>query len=165
MEKIQKHFTLKNLIEFIKLQLAGNILFWGTMGGSFVGAEWLHWSDLRALVTASILAHIAFFIVDKEWVFNSETGQQKTAGEVVRFALFMGLNFFINIGIVMATKQFLGPDFVVDPLYVGQFAAGVFFTFWTYLGLKFWVFHDTHAHSLLVKRRPRRGRRTRKATK
>lgn len=152
MEQIKRQFTFKNLIEFIKLQLAGNILFWGTYLGYFVLDKWAGWQHLHALVTASLAAHVLFFIVNKEWVFNTDNDQQKTAAEAVRFAVFMGLNFFINIGIITWLDVFLG----VTP-YIGQFIAAMFFTVWTWLGLKFWVFrkvskHTKHA-SLYAKKR------------
>lgn len=146
MDKIKKHLTLKNIVQFIKLQLAGNVLFWGTYVGYFLLENILQWPDLRALVIASIVAHIAFFVVDKEWVFNSDTGSEKTTGEVMRFAVFMGLNFFINLAIITGVERYFG----ITP-YIGQFIAALFFTFWTYFGLKLWVF-DTHHHSLLTKR-------------
>ncbi len=152
MEQIKKQFTFKNLIEFLKLQLAGNVLFWGTYLGYFVFEQWAGWAHLPALVTASLIAHVLFFIVDKEWVFNTDTGREKTVGEAMRFAIFMGLNFFINIGIITGLDVFFG----ITP-YIGQFISAMFFTFWTWLGLKFWVFHSvspqTKQHSLYAKRR------------
>lgn len=152
MEHIKKQFTWQNLVQFIKLQLAGNILFWGTYLGYFVFEHWAKWPHMVALVTASLVAHALFFVVNKEWVFTSETGEQKTATEATRFIVFMGLNFFINIGIITGLDVFFG----VSP-YIGQFVAALFFTFWTWLGLKYWVFHrvhpHTHPHSFYVKRR------------
>lgn len=152
MEQIKKQFTWQNLVQFLKLQLAGNILFWGTYLGYFVFDKWAHWEHLPALVTASLIAHTLFFIANKEWVFSSETGEKKTMGEIVRFVIFMGLNFFINIVIITGLDVFFG----VTP-YIGQFVAAMFFTFWTWAGLKFWVFHasypHTSQHSLYAKRR------------
>mgnify|MGYP003439853904 CR=1 FL=1 len=154
-EKNKKKF-LKLAIEFIKLQLSANILFWGTIGGLFVLYDLLKWPQLAALATASIVAHVAFFIVNKEWVFDDNTGKRKTGGEVVRFVLFMGLNFFINLGIVMAASHYLSgieavasafPGFDPTP-YIGQVIAALFFTVWNFVGLKFWVFQDVKHHSL-----------------
>lgn len=147
MERIKKQITLANFVQFIKLQLAGNVLFWGTYIGYFVLHDVLDWRSITALVVASLAAHVAFFIIDKEWVFDTKTGKEKTTSEVVKFALFMGLNFFINLGIITGLERY----FDISP-YIGQFIAALFFTFWTYFGLKLWVF-DTHPHSLLTKRR------------
>lgn len=135
MEKFKKQFTLKNLIQFIKLQLAGNILFWGTYIGYFVLHELVHMSQLSALAIASIVAHAAFFVVDKKWVFHEGEGRRKTNVELTRFAIFMGLNYFINLGIITGLLYF----FDISP-YIGQFISAMFFTVWTFVGLKYWVF-------------------------
>lgn len=146
MEKIKKQFTLKNLIQFIKLQLAGNILFWGTYIGFFLLYEFAHWSQTAALAVASIIAHAAFFFVDKKWVFHEHEGRRKTRVELFRFIIFMGLNYFINLGIITGLSVY----FDITP-YIGQFISALFFTFWTFIGLKYWVF-----------RKPRRVRKAKK---
>ncbi len=137
---------IKYVVEFVKLQLTGNILFWGTMGGYFVLHELVRISDLPALATASIFAHVLFFIVNKEWVFDDKTGKRKTGQEVTRFVLFMGLNYFINLGIITGLQHY----FAISP-YIGQFIAGFFFTAWNFIGLRFWVFQEIQHHALNTK--------------
>lgn len=166
MEKIKNQFTLKNLIQFIKLQLAGNILFWGTLIGSFVFHEVLHWTEVAALVTASIIAHALFFIADKEWVFSEGGENRKSSDEIYRFVVFMGLNFFINLGIVTGVDSFLDKNPVdlglIDRLnngldinlYLAQFVSALFFTFWTFIGLKYWVFRKSKKRASHAKRKP-----------
>ena len=138
MKQRQKKTLIKRAIEFIKLQLAGNIVFWGTYLGYFVSDKLLHEPSLLALATASLAAHVVFFIVSRDWVFNAE-GTKKPARQIVRFAAFMGLNYFLNLGIIYALQQY----FHITP-YIGQFLSGLFFTFWSYVGLKFWVFEPEH---------------------
>lgn len=145
MEKIKKQFTLANLIQFIKLQLAGNILFWGTYIGFFLLHELAHWPELTALATASVIAHALFFIADSEWVFDEKGKRRKSPGELTRFVIFMGINYFINLGIIYGLSYY----FDITP-YIGQFIAGLFFTFWTFIGLKYWVFAEAHRHASLI---------------
>jgi putative flippase GtrA len=159
MNKRQKKSIIKLVIEFIKLQLAGNILFWGTYAGFFVFNALLGWKEIVALATASIIAHALFFLADKEWVFNDKTGKRKTSGEVVRFLMFMGLNYFINIGIIEGVRVYFG----ISP-YIGQFIAGWFFTFWTFIGLRYWVFREMRHQAITVHRVKRRTRHARKRT-
>lgn len=135
MEKIKKQFTVKNLIQFIKLQLAGNILFWGTYIGFFLLHELADMPEVSALALASIVAHAAFFVVDKKWVFHEGEGRRKTNTEITRFIVFMGINYFINLGIITGLSYY----FDITP-YIGQFISALFFTFWTFIGLKYWVF-------------------------
>lgn len=138
----------KAIVQFIKLQLAGNILFWGTYISYAVGHELLGWNSMLSIVIGSLAAHVLFFIANKNWVFDTKTGKRKSAQELVRFILFMGLNFFINLGIVTGLETY----FDITP-YVGQFVAGAFFAVWSYMGLKFWVFrsgqHAQH-HALTI---------------
>lgn len=166
MEKIKRQFTVKNLIQFIKLQLAGNILFWGTLIGSFIFHDVLNWTEFAALVVASIIAHALFFVADKEWVFNEGKDGRKSSDEISRFIIFMGLNFFINLGIVTSVDKFLDTNPVslgfidrlnqgVDAnLYIAQFVSALFFTFWTFIGLKYWVFRKTRKRVVHAKRKP-----------
>lgn len=135
MEKIKKQFTLKNLIQFIKLQLAGNVLFWGTYIGFFVLYEIAEQPEVLSLALASVVAHAAFFFVDKKWVFHEGEGRRKTGVELRRFIIFMGINYFINLGIITGLSHY----FDISP-YIGQFISAAFFTFWTFIGLKYWVF-------------------------
>lgn len=152
MDKIKSQFTLKNLVQFIKLQIAGNILFWGTLIGSFVLHEVLHWNEISALVTASLVSHFLFFLADRSWVFDEKGTQRKTGIELVRFAIFMTINFFINLLIITGVDAYLdshpinlalyrevGAEVDIN-LYLAQFAAAAFFTLWTFVGLKYWVF-------------------------
>lgn len=151
MNRTQKKSFWKFAIEFIKLQLAGNILFWVTYVGFFVLHGLLHWQDVPALATASLLAHLLFFIANKQWVFDDKTGKRKTGSEIIRFILFMGLNYFINLGIVAGLDNY----FNITP-YVGQFVAGLFFSIWNYVGLRFWVFQEMHHHAITVKPKRRK---------
>lgn len=137
MNRTQKKSLIATAIEFVKLQVAGNILFWGTYIGYFLLFELAEWGYMEALVTASLVSHFLFFIANKEWVFEDETGKRKTSIEAIRFALFMGLNFFINIGIITGLQQY----FDISP-YIGQFISAFFFTIWSFVGLKYWVFRD-----------------------
>ena len=161
MNRKQKKSLVKIVIEFIKLQLAGNILFWGTYIGYFLLHTLAGWPEVSALATASIFAHLLFFIADKEWVFDDKTGRRKTKSEITRFVMFMGLNYFINLGIITGLRVY----FDIDP-YIGQFIAGWFFTFWTFIGLRFWVFREMKHVAITVKK-PKRGNhgRARKQTK
>ncbi len=146
MTEKKKRKLLKYVIEFLKLQLTGNILFWGTYGGYFALHELMGIGETPALATASIFAHVLFFVVNKEWVFDDKTGKRKTSQEVTRFVMFMGLNYFINLGIITGLSHYFG----ISP-YIGQFIAGLFFTAWNYIGLRFWVFQEIQHPALNVK--------------
>lgn len=157
MKSKTKKSLWKSAAQFIKLQLAGNVLFWGTYLGYAFADNVLHTKSAWALAIPSILAHILFFILDKNWVFSEKTGTQKTTDEIVRFVTFMGFNYFLNLGIVLSLETYLG----LTP-YLGQFVASAFFTVWTWLGLRFWVFrHARHVrpHALTIETRKTNAKR------
>ena len=145
----RKKSIWQDVIQFVKLQLAGNILFWGGLLGTALCREVFHLSSVWALAVGSLLAYGVFFLVDENWVFSDKTGKRKTGGEIVRFIAFMGVNYFINILLVDWCGRLSGLN-----VYWSQFVVStVFFTFWNWLGLKFWVFrHGRHArhHALTI---------------
>jgi putative flippase GtrA len=147
MKKTKKKNLLKLLIQFVKLNLAANILFWGTYAGFAVFDRLLGWEELPALATASILAHILFFIVDKNWVFVDKTGRRKTRDELVKFAIFMGFSYILNIAIIRGLSEYAG----ISP-YIGQFIAAGFFVFWNFIGLRWWVFREMRHQAITVQR-------------
>lgn len=146
----QKTKTKKRLIrlaiDFVKLQVAGNVLFWGTYAGYWLLNNVYGWTELSALMVASSLAHVLFFIVDKEWVFVDKTGRRKPLGEVVRFLAFMGFNYVLNIAIIQSLWLYAG---IVPE--IGQFIAALFFTAWSFIGLRFWVFPVPQHHAVAVR--------------
>jgi putative flippase GtrA len=157
MSKKKNKGKFKLFIEFIKVQVAGNILFWVTYGSYFVFDAVARIPYPISFVMATIAGNIVFFMVDRQWIYNSHNGKRKSSQEIVRFILFMILNYFINLFIV----QLLKDTFDISP-YVGQFVAAAFFTVWTFLGLHFWVFHPDHTRhpALTISRRKKYARRT-----
>lgn len=143
-----KKSPVKNIIEFIKLQLAGNILFVGTLLGVAVADHILYTDPFWGLVGGSIVAHVLFFLVNKNWIFH--TSSRQGYGEILRFVIFMTFNFFLNIFLVsLLTRLILiqMPSVEGFEYYLGVIAAAVFFAIWSYIGLKFWVFTSTKPHA------------------
>lgn len=134
MKKLKKA-RLKLLIEFVKYNIAGTVFFWSTYLLFFVFETFLKWPPVQALAVASIIGHIFYFILDKEWVFSSDGSTKKSIGEFIRFAIFMTFNYLLNLFLVWALLTYAG----LSP-YLGQFVTAGFFVFWSYLGLKYWVF-------------------------
>ena len=142
MNKKTKKILLTRSVEFLKLQVAGNILFWGTFLGNTLLMEVFCWPSYLSLPVASIVFHGVFFVVDKNWVFSDKTGQRKTKSELFRFTVFMSFNYFLNLVIILGLEQQFGVS-----VHLGQFVASAIFAVWSYLGLKYWVFrYVRHAH-------------------
>jgi putative flippase GtrA len=150
MKTKRKKSLLKLLTEFAKLQLAGNIPFWGTYLGFMLFDKALGWEEFYALATATILANILFFIVDDKWVFANEKGKRKSSYEILKFIIFMSFSASLVFGITTLLSYF-----GISP-YIGQFISATLSTAWVFLGLRFWVFSPPHHHGLIaVKRKTR----------
>lgn len=156
MPKKKKHSKLKTLIEFLKVQVAGNVLFWVTYLSFFVFDKVAYIPYPVSFVMATITGNIVFFLIDRHWIYNENGRKRKSSQEIFRFIVFMIVNFFLNIFIVHALNQYFG----ISP-YVGQFAAAAFFTVWTFLGLHFWVFQPDHTRysSIRYHRKNHNGRK------
>lgn len=175
-KKKNKRSAATLLWEFVKLQIAGNILFLGTLIGFFIGDKLLGTRSIIALVSASIAAHILFFIANRNWVFSQKVrlpGDQS----VRRFTIFMILNFFLGIALIELyahllrshpdssitaslfviwdyATQWLSPVAAMQgnwELYVAQFLSGFTFTLWSFVGLRYWVFAPIVCHAGVCK--------------
>lgn len=148
--KKHKQSPLDIVIEFCKLQLAGNILFIGTLIGVFVADRLLYVHSMKGLIVGSICAHVVFFIVNRKWVFNTDDGGQRAWPEVMRFMIFMTFNFFLNLALVEVGRRaftYVAPAYASYEYYAGLIIASLFFMIWSYVGLKFWVFAPAKPHA------------------
>jgi len=146
------------LTEFAKLQLAGNIPFWGTYFGFMLFDKVLHFDEFSGLIIATVLANFLFFIVDDQWVFSEGRDRahgKKTKVEIVKFVAFIAFSAFLSIMLVHSLSIFAD----ISPYY-GQFISGAVFTLWTFAGLRFWVFAPSKHHGLIVTRPVAKRRRT-----
>jgi putative flippase GtrA len=129
--------TIKLVVQFVKLQFAGVIIFVCTYLGYFISDFVFNRPTLLALAVSSLIAHIIYFWVIREWIFDKKSGKKRSRRQVVRFMLFMGLNYFLNLLIIEGLRTYFG----ISP-YIGQILAGFIFSVWGYVGLKFWVFQE-----------------------
>lgn len=144
-----RHPILGSLLQFLKLQLAGNILFIGTLLGVAVADTLLAADPFHGLIVGSALAHVLFFYVNKTWIFE-EDPTVRDDGEVLRFVLFMSFNFFLNLFLVELVSGLVLvhlPDLEAFAYYIGVVSAALFFAVWSFVGLKFWVFRPTKRHA------------------
>ena len=169
--------ALRLIWEFVKLQVAGNVLFFGTLVGFYIGENILHTPLLPTLVIASILANIAFFFLNREWVFT-KASEKDSKGTALRFTLFMGINFVLNIILIELFANLLrqtpsaplttalmslwltATDWLAPILgslednwqhYVAQFLSGLVFAVWSFIGLRFWVFSPSWHHAQTIR--------------
>lgn len=129
----KKFYTLG--FEFVKLQIAGNIPFWGTYGINFILDKGLGVNSFQSLLVATVLANAVFFVVDDRWVFSSSRKKRRASTDAWRFVVFMSLSALLTFNITWQLHELLGIS-----VYVGQFISAALSILWTFVGLKFWVF-------------------------
>ncbi|USN97023.1 MAG: GtrA family protein [Candidatus Nomurabacteria bacterium] len=127
--------------EFIKLQIAGNIPFWGTYL-IFAALDKLFMANYyQALLVATVASYTLFFVVDDRWVFSSVRKKRRTSTEVFRFIVFMSFTALLTFNITLQLHDLFGIS-----VYVGQFISAGISILWTFVGLKFWVFSTPRRH-------------------
>jgi len=140
---------IRSAVQFIKLQVAGNVLFVGAIVGTFIAQSLLAVHPLIGMVVGSALAHIVFFVINRAWVFNSSQSG-KTNRQIARFVVFMSFNFLLNIVLVAVIgRMLIGVQPSIDGYehYAALILSGLFFAVWSFVGLKFWVFTPTRNHA------------------
>jgi putative flippase GtrA len=139
----QRKDLVQLLYEFIKLQLAGNIPFWGTYIINFGLDKGLQVNAFQSLLVATVLANALFFIVDDRWVFKRSRNKRKTADEIWRFVIFMSLSALLTFNITWLLYSQFGIS-----TYLGQFISAALSIIWTFVGLRFWVFAPSRSRSV-----------------
>lgn len=140
---LKKHI-IQLLTQFAKLQLAGNIPFWGTYFGFMLLDKVFHMPEFQALAIATVIANVLFFIVDDKWVFADTGGRHASKYEAVKFAVFISISAVVVFAITNALSHFGN----ISP-YIGQFISAGISTIWTFAGLRFWVFAPPRHHGLI----------------
>ena len=126
------------LFEFLKLQLAGNIPFWGTYTISFALDKGLGATQFESLLVATVLSYAVFFVVNDRWVFNNDRKGRSTTTNAWRFVVFMSITALITFNITWQLYENFGIS-----RYIGQFISAALSIEWTFIGMKFWVFAPT----------------------
>ena len=125
-------------IEFIKLQVAGNIPFWATYAINATLDKGLHVDAFQSLLVATVLANALFFVVNDRWVFNKRSHKRQTTTEIWRFLIFMSFSALLTFNITWSLHLWFGVS-----VYIGQFISTALSVAWTFVGLRFWVFAPT----------------------
>ncbi len=134
----RRQVLLQGFLEFIKLQIAGNIPFWGTYFLFALLDKVFYAQTMPALFVSTIAAYTLFFIVSDWWVFSKSRGQRKKTTNIWRFIVFMSITALLTFNITIQLDEILG----ISP-YIGQFISAGISISWTFVGLKFWVFAPT----------------------
>lgn len=137
--------------QFVKLQIAGNIPFWGTYMINAGLDKGLGVDKFQSLLVATVLANALFFIVDDRWVFSDLRNKRTSNAEIWKFIVFMSLSALLTFNITWQLYSLFGIS-----TYIGQFVSAGLSIAWTFIGLRFWVFAPDKSPAKKAKRHTRR---------
>lgn len=125
----------KEMDRFLKYMLGGGIYFWLGYAVFAVGYSGLHWGWFPSKILADVIGWTSNYLVQRFWAFSDRINlsEMQHAG---RYIFIESIGFVIDYLIIWGLKS-IG----ITP-YIGFFISAGFFTVWSYLWYKYWVFPE-----------------------
>jgi putative flippase GtrA len=130
--KLPKHATI---VRFAKYMAGGSLYFWSGYAIFAVCYSALHWYWLWAKMAADTIGWSLNYVVQRYWAFADQhhLSEMQHAG---RYLTIESIGFILDY-LIIAGLRLLG----ITP-YIGFFVSAAFFTIWSYLWYKYWVFPE-----------------------
>ena len=125
---------LKNPPQFIKYLSGGWLYFWSGYAVFALCFSVLNWNWFWAKVAADIVGWSLNYIVQRYWAFNSEHMRLSEIQHAGRYIFIESVGFVLDY-LIIGGLNAIG----VTP-YIGFFISAGFFTIWSFLWYKYWVF-------------------------
>lgn len=124
------------MTRFAKYWLGGTIYFWVAYGVFAICYSGFHWSWLPAKILADALGWTSNYVVQRFWAFSDQVhlSEMQHAG---RYVFIESIGFSLDYLLIWGLKA-VG----ISP-YLGFWISAAFFTVWSYLWYKYWVFPET----------------------
>jgi putative flippase GtrA len=138
-ERVVKTFWgRENLGRFGKYMAGGTLYFWVGYGVFAICYSGFHWDWLWAKVAADAIGWSLNYLVQRFWAFSDQAhlSEMQHAG---RYIFIESIGFVLDYLIIWGLKA-IG----VSP-YWGFFISAGFFSVWSYLWYKYWVFPENGA--------------------
>lgn len=129
--------TRKDLVkQFAKYWSGGAAYFWVGYGVFALCYSVFKWSWLPAKIAADVIGWSLNYFVQRYWAFNSDHLKLSEMQHVGRYIFIESVGFVLDYLIIYGLNE-IG----VSP-YIGFFLSAGFFTVWSYLWYKYWVFPE-----------------------
>jgi putative flippase GtrA len=125
----------KSLIQFGKYMAGGSLYFWGGFGIFAICYSALGWDWFPSKILADAVGWTLNYVVQRFWAFG-EQHHLREIEHIYRYLFIESIGFVLDYLIIWGLKS-LG----VTP-YIGFFISAGFFTVWSWLWYKYWVFPD-----------------------
>ena len=125
-----------DLVRFLKYFSGGALYFWVGYGVFALCYSGFHWNWFPSKIVSDAIGWTLNYLVQRFWAFSDHISlsEMQHAGRYV---------FIETVGFVLDYLIIWGLKSVGISPYVGFFLSGIFFTFWSYLWYKYWVFPET----------------------
>jgi putative flippase GtrA len=127
--------TKKKLTQFAKYMTGGSLYFWVGYAIFAICYSGLHWNWLPSKIAADSIGWTLNYLVQRFWAFSDQhhLSEMQHAG---RYIFIESIGFVIDYAIIGVLKA-IG----ITP-YIGFFISAAFFTVWSFLWYKYWVFPE-----------------------
>ncbi len=118
---------------FLKYMAGGGLYFWVGYGVFAICYSGLKWEWFPSKIAADIVGWSLNYLVQRLWAFSDQAhlSEMKHAS---RYITIEAVGFVLDYAIIA------GLDAVGISPYIGFFISSAFFTVWSYLWYKYWVF-------------------------
>jgi len=120
--------------QFFKYMAGGSLYFWSGYAIFALGYSGLHWSWWGAKIAADTIGWTLNYGVQRYWTFAGHSRHLSEIAHIGRYIFIETIGFGLDYAIIGGLNH-IG----VTP-YIGFFVSAVFFTVWSYLWYKYWVF-------------------------
>ncbi len=120
---------------FFKYLVGGSIYFWVGYGVFAICYSGAHWNWFWSKVVGDVIGWTSGYVVQRWWTFADRISlsEMQHAG---RYISIESLGFVIDY-LLIGGLVYIG----ISP-YIGFVISGIFFTFWSFLWYKYWVFPE-----------------------
>lgn len=122
--------------QFSKYLAGGSLYFWVGYGVFALCYSGLHWAWFPAKILSDAIGWTLNYLVQRLWAFADQVHLSEIR-HMGRYAAIESVGFVIDYLMIWGLKS-IG----ISP-YIGFFISGAFFTVWSFLWYKYWVFPET----------------------
>ena len=126
----------KTALQFGKYLSGGTIYFWVGYGVFAICYSGLGWSWFPSKVAADAIGWSLNYLVQRYWAFDSDRLKLSEMQHVGRYLTIESIGFVLDYLIIYGLNA-IG----ISP-YIGFFISAGFFTIWSFLWYKYWVFPE-----------------------
>ena len=123
------------VVQFGKYLTGGSVYFWSGYVIFIIGYSMLHLWWLWVKIAADAVGWTLNYVAQRHWAF-AEQHHLSEMQHVGRYLFIETIGFILDYAIIGGLK-YIG----ITP-YVGFFISAAFFTIWSYLWYKYWVFPE-----------------------